>query len=86
MNGKFIPIMQHNIQTSPLYCTSISHTWCLIIYNIHSSVISYFVFYIDGYGGWDSEGCIREINSNSEVTCVCNHLTHFALITQVIIS
>ena len=48
----------------------------VIVLNVH----------VGGYGGWSSEGCIT-INSgnisngsNNEVTCLCDHLTNFAIL------
>ena len=41
----------------------------------------------DGYGGWSSDGCTTVNSSNSTdnasseyVTCMCNHLTNFAIL------
>ncbi|XP_052803933.1 adhesion G protein-coupled receptor E2-like isoform X2 [Mya arenaria] len=33
-----------------------------------------------GYGGWRTDGCSVEQDSQSHVTCSCNHLTNFAIL------
>ena len=30
--------------------------------------------------GWSGKGCQTEIKSDSQIECVCNHLTHFAVL------
>ena len=32
----------------------------------------------DGKGDWSAQGC-ETVTHNGTVTCLCNHLTHFAL-------
>ncbi|XP_022778248.1 putative adhesion G protein-coupled receptor E4P, partial [Stylophora pistillata] len=34
----------------------------------------------DHFGSWSSEGCQTRIRSDSQTECVCNHLTHFAVL------
>ena len=39
------------------------------------------LWYIDGYGGWSTKGCVTMNNStDTKVTCMCDHLTNFAIL------
>ncbi|KAH3815702.1 hypothetical protein DPMN_144233 [Dreissena polymorpha] len=35
-----------------------------------------------GYGGWLTDGCASVRSDNAKITCVCNHLTNFAIIVN----
>ncbi|KAK1795954.1 hypothetical protein P4O66_008849 [Electrophorus voltai] len=38
----------------------------------------------DGTGGWNREGCMVDLESNSNRTvCLCNHLTHFGVLMDI---
>ncbi|NWZ44745.1 AGRG6 protein, partial [Brachypodius atriceps] len=38
----------------------------------------------DGNGGWDTEGCQVDAESNeNETVCLCNHLTHFGVLMDL---
>ncbi|KFU84037.1 G-protein coupled receptor 64, partial [Chaetura pelagica] len=37
----------------------------------------------DGHGGWSSEGCIVKESRVNETVCSCNHLTSFAVLTNM---
>ena len=39
-----------------------------------------FYIYIDGCGGWSSDGCHVTSSNSTEVICECNHLTSFAIL------
>ena len=41
------------------------------------------VVFVDGYGGWSSEGCRRASAADSRVQCKCDHMTNFAIIFDV---
>lgn len=35
---------------------------------------------LDGLGGWNSSGCETQKTSSYQTSCLCNHLTHFAIL------
>ncbi|XP_011478260.1 adhesion G-protein coupled receptor G4 [Oryzias latipes] len=37
----------------------------------------------DGLGGWNSSGCETQKTSSYQTSCLCNHLTHFAILMDV---
>ncbi|XP_015268584.1 PREDICTED: adhesion G-protein coupled receptor D1-like [Gekko japonicus] len=43
-----------------------------------------FLDYSNGSGVWSNEGCVREDGDLSYSICLCNHLTNFAILMQVV--
>lgn len=46
-----------------------------------------FHFYVlcsNGTGVWSNEGCVRESGDLNYSVCLCNHLTNFAILMQVV--
>ncbi|KAM8848836.1 adhesion G-protein coupled receptor G6 isoform 2-T5 [Synchiropus picturatus] len=37
----------------------------------------------EGHGGWSSRGCVTQSASSNQTSCLCDHLTHFALLLDV---
>ncbi|KAJ8351256.1 hypothetical protein SKAU_G00227320 [Synaphobranchus kaupii] len=45
-----------------------------VYWNLHSN---------DDRGGWDTTGCERNSTALDHTTCLCNHLTHFAVLVDI---
>ncbi|XP_010076901.1 PREDICTED: probable G-protein coupled receptor 133, partial [Pterocles gutturalis] len=43
-----------------------------------------FLDYSNGTGVWSNEGCVRESGDLNYSVCLCNHLTNFAILMQVV--
>lgn len=43
-----------------------------------------YVFSSNGSGVWSNEGCIRATGELNYSICLCNHLTNFAILMQVV--
>lgn len=43
-----------------------------------------FVLCSNGTGVWSNEGCVRESGDLNYSVCLCNHLTNFAILMQVV--
>lgn len=44
----------------------------------------FFVLCSNGTGVWSNEGCVRESGDLNYSVCLCNHLTNFAILMQVV--
>jgi hypothetical protein len=51
-----------------------------IVEKNHSIICAYWKIFDNMTAQWSTEGCYLENMTNSTVTCVCNHLTHFAIL------
>ena len=49
--------------------------YCICIYTP-----SYTVYSLGGFGAWDSRNCRVLKETEEEVECGCDHLTHFAIL------
>ncbi|XP_014749535.1 PREDICTED: adhesion G-protein coupled receptor D1-like [Sturnus vulgaris] len=43
-----------------------------------------FLDYSNGTGVWSNEGCVRQGGDLNHSLCLCNHLTNFAILMQVV--
>ncbi|XP_057242862.1 adhesion G-protein coupled receptor D1-like, partial [Malurus melanocephalus] len=43
-----------------------------------------FLDYSNGTGVWSNEGCVRDSGDLNHSVCLCNHLTNFAILMQVV--
>ncbi|NWV05589.1 AGRD1 protein, partial [Ptilonorhynchus violaceus] len=84
------PKLSHNLSGSPLITIQLSHRLTPRQYsqalNASNTVHLYCAFldYSNGTGVWSNEGCVRESGDLNHSVCLCNHLTNFAILMQVV--
>ncbi|XP_030089073.2 adhesion G-protein coupled receptor D1 isoform X1 [Serinus canaria] len=84
------PQLSHNLSGSPLITIQLSHTLTPRQYsqalNKSNRVHLYCAFldYSNGSGVWSDEGCVRQGGDLNSSVCLCNHLTNFAILMQVV--
>ncbi|XP_057893112.1 adhesion G-protein coupled receptor D1 isoform X2 [Melospiza georgiana] len=85
-----LPQLSHNLSGSPLITIQLSHTLTPRQYsqalNKSNRVHLYCAFldYSNGSGVWSDEGCVRQSGDLNYSVCLCNHLTNFAILMQVV--
>ncbi|XP_059719151.1 adhesion G-protein coupled receptor D1 isoform X2 [Haemorhous mexicanus] len=85
-----LPQLSHNLSGSPLITIQLSHTLTPRQYsqalNKSNRVHLYCAFldYSNGSGVWSDEGCVRQSGDLNSSVCLCNHLTNFAILMQVV--
>ncbi|NXO68979.1 AGRD1 protein, partial [Phainopepla nitens] len=85
-----LPQLSYNLSGSPLITIQLSHTLTPRQYsqalNKSNRVHLYCAFldYSNGTGVWSNEGCVRESGDLNYSVCLCNHLTNFAILMQVV--
>nr|XP_054501917.1 adhesion G-protein coupled receptor D1 isoform X2 [Agelaius phoeniceus] len=85
-----VPQLSYNLSGSPLITIQLSHTLTPRQYsqalNKSNRVHLYCAFldYSNGTGVWSSEGCVRQSGDLNYSVCLCNHLTNFAILMQVV--
>ncbi|NXT62484.1 AGRD1 protein, partial [Chaetops frenatus] len=85
-----LPQLSYNLSGSPLITIQLSHTLTPRQYsqalNKSNRVHLYCAFldYSNGTGVWSDEGCVRESGDLNYSVCLCNHLTNFAILMQVV--
>ncbi|NWX83314.1 AGRD1 protein, partial [Nothoprocta pentlandii] len=84
------PVLSHNLSGSPLITIHLTHKLTSKQYsqavNKSNEVHLYCAFldYSNGIGVWSNEGCVRESGDLNHSVCLCNHLTNFAILMQVV--
>ncbi|XP_035392157.1 adhesion G-protein coupled receptor D1 isoform X2 [Electrophorus electricus] len=84
------PTLSVNLSTEPLIRIILTHQLNTVhqmqALNQSSKVLLYCAFldYSSKEGVWSNEGCMRTGGNLSYSVCVCNHLTNFAILMQVI--
>ncbi|NXE51880.1 AGRD1 protein, partial [Casuarius casuarius] len=84
------PTLSQNLSGSPLITIQLTHKLTPIQYsqavNKSNKVHLYCAFldYRNGTGVWSNEGCVRESGDLNYSVCLCNHLTNFAILMQVV--
>uniref|UniRef100_A0A8B9P660 Adhesion G-protein coupled receptor D1 n=1 Tax=Apteryx owenii TaxID=8824 RepID=A0A8B9P660_APTOW len=84
------PTLSHNLSGSPLITIQLTHKLTPEQYsqavNKSNKVHLYCAFldYSNGTGVWSNEGCVRESGDLNYSVCLCNHLTNFAILMQVV--
>uniref|UniRef100_A0A7M4FLS7 Adhesion G-protein coupled receptor D1 n=1 Tax=Crocodylus porosus TaxID=8502 RepID=A0A7M4FLS7_CROPO len=84
------PTLSHNLSGYPLITIQLSHKLAPWQYsqavNKSNKVYLYCAFldYSNGSGVWSNEGCVRESGDLNYSVCLCNHLTNFAILMQVV--
>ncbi|NWZ89187.1 AGRD1 protein, partial [Nesospiza acunhae] len=85
-----LPQLSYNLSGSPLITIQLSHTLTPRQYsqalNKSNGVHLYCAFldYSNGTGVWSNEGCVRQSGDLNYSVCLCNHLTNFAILMQVV--
>ncbi|NXO27481.1 AGRD1 protein, partial [Cisticola juncidis] len=85
-----VPQLSSNLSGSPLITIQLAHRLTPRQYsqalNTSNRVHLYCAFldYSNGTGVWSSEGCVRESGDLNYSVCLCNHLTNFAILMQVV--
>ncbi|NXO38124.1 AGRD1 protein, partial [Locustella ochotensis] len=84
------PQLSYNLSGSPLITIQLTHRLTPRQYsqalNKSNRVHLYCAFldYSNGTGVWSNEGCVRESGDLNYSVCLCNHLTNFAILMQVV--
>ncbi|XP_042685220.1 adhesion G-protein coupled receptor D1 isoform X2 [Centrocercus urophasianus] len=84
------PKLSHNLSGSPLITIQLTHILAPRQYSLalnkSNRVHLYCAFldYSNGTGIWSNEGCVRESGDLNYSVCLCNHLTNFAILMQVV--
>ncbi|NWU22220.1 AGRD1 protein, partial [Dyaphorophyia castanea] len=85
-----LPKLSYNLSGSPLITIQLTHKLTPRQYsqalNKSNRVHLYCAFldYSNGTGVWSNEGCVRESGDLNYSVCLCNHLTNFAILMQVV--
>ncbi|KAG9270503.1 adhesion G-protein coupled receptor D1 [Astyanax mexicanus] len=85
-----LPALSFNLSTEPLIRIVLTHQLSkeqqLQASNQSNKVFLYcgFLDYSSKEGVWSNEGCMRTGGNLSYSICVCNHLTNFAILMQVV--
>ncbi|NXQ59482.1 AGRD1 protein, partial [Anthoscopus minutus] len=85
-----LPQLSYNLSGSPLITIQLTHRLTPRQYsqalNKSNRVHLYCAFldYSNGTGVWSNEGCVRESGDLNHSVCLCNHLTNFAILMQVV--
>ncbi|NWX66845.1 AGRD1 protein, partial [Promerops cafer] len=85
-----LPRLSHELSGSPLVSIQLAHTLTPRQYsqalNKSNRVHLYCAFldYSNGTGVWSNEGCVRDSGDLNYSVCLCNHLTNFAILMQVV--
>ncbi|XP_063271671.1 adhesion G-protein coupled receptor D1 isoform X6 [Prinia subflava] len=85
-----VPQLSSNLSGSPLVTIQLAHRLTPRQYsqalNTSNRVHLYCAFldYSNGTGVWSDEGCVRESGDLNYSVCLCNHLTNFAILMQVV--
>ncbi|XP_063000143.1 adhesion G-protein coupled receptor D1 isoform X2 [Elgaria multicarinata webbii] len=84
------PMLSQNLSGSPLITIHLRHKLTPLQYsevmNQSNQVNIYCAFldYSSGSSVWSNEGCVREGGNANYSICLCNHLTNFAILMQVV--
>ncbi|XP_072374057.1 adhesion G-protein coupled receptor D1 isoform X2 [Scyliorhinus torazame] len=84
------PSLSHNLSGSPLTSITLSHKLTAAQYHSASNKTNHvylwcaFLDFSSGSAVWSNEGCIRIDGNISYSVCLCNHLTNFAILMQVV--
>uniref|UniRef100_A0A8C5F2U1 Adhesion G-protein coupled receptor D1 n=2 Tax=Gopherus evgoodei TaxID=1825980 RepID=A0A8C5F2U1_9SAUR len=84
------PTLSHNLSGSPLITIRLTHKLTPQQYsqavNESNKVNLYCAFldYSNGSAMWSNEGCVRDGGDLNYSVCLCNHLTNFAILMQVV--
>ncbi|XP_074869023.1 adhesion G-protein coupled receptor D1 isoform X2 [Carettochelys insculpta] len=84
------PTLSYNLSGYPLITIRLTHKLTPQQYsqavNESNKVILYCAFldYSNGSAKWSNEGCVRDDGDLNYSVCLCNHLTNFAILMQVV--
>uniref|UniRef100_A0A670JU74 Adhesion G-protein coupled receptor D1 n=1 Tax=Podarcis muralis TaxID=64176 RepID=A0A670JU74_PODMU len=84
------PTLSHNLSGSPLITIHLRHKLTAPQYSQvmnESNQVNFYCAFLDysnGSGVWSNEGCVRDEGDSNYSVCLCNHLTNFAILMQVV--
>ncbi|XP_053224958.1 adhesion G-protein coupled receptor D1 isoform X1 [Podarcis raffonei] len=84
------PTLSHNLSGSPLITIHFRHKLTAPQYSQvmnESNQVNFYCAFLDysnGSGVWSNEGCVRDEGDSNYSVCLCNHLTNFAILMQVV--
>ncbi|KAM5193555.1 adhesion G-protein coupled receptor D1 [Mantella aurantiaca] len=84
------PYLSPNLSGSPLITIQLTHILTPRLYieavnnSNHVHLYCAFLDFSSGSGIWSSEGCVRVEGNLNYSVCLCNHLTNFAILMQVV--
>uniref|UniRef100_A0A8D2Q4T7 Adhesion G protein-coupled receptor D1 n=1 Tax=Varanus komodoensis TaxID=61221 RepID=A0A8D2Q4T7_VARKO len=84
------PTLSLNLSGSPLITIHLRHKLTPLQYNMamnRSNQVNFYCTFMDyrsGSGIWSNEGCLREGGDLNHSVCLCNHLTNFAVLMQIV--
>nr|XP_034953730.1 adhesion G-protein coupled receptor D1 isoform X2 [Zootoca vivipara] len=84
------PTLSHNLSGSPLITIHLRHRLTAPQYSQvmnESNRVNFYCAFLDysnGSGVWSNEGCVRDEGDANYSVCLCNHLTNFAILMQVV--
>uniref|UniRef100_A0A8C5JIQ2 Adhesion G protein-coupled receptor D1 n=1 Tax=Junco hyemalis TaxID=40217 RepID=A0A8C5JIQ2_JUNHY len=84
-----LPQLSYNLSGSPLITIQLSHTLVKHVELTPSRCILAGITFgfcapSNGTGVWSDEGCVRQSGDLNYSVCLCNHLTNFAILMQVV--
>ncbi|XP_027673076.2 adhesion G-protein coupled receptor D1 isoform X2 [Chelonia mydas] len=84
------PTLSHNLSGSPLITIQLTHKltpqqYSQAVNESHKvNLYCAFLDYSNGSAMWSNEGCVRDSGDLNYSVCLCNHLTNFAILMQVV--
>ncbi|CAM4673263.1 unnamed protein product [Caretta caretta] len=84
------PTLSHNLSGSPLITIQLTHKltpqqYSRAVNESHKvNLYCAFLDYSNGSAMWSNEGCVRDSGDLNYSICLCNHLTNFAILMQVV--
>ncbi|XP_048677682.1 adhesion G-protein coupled receptor D1 isoform X2 [Caretta caretta] len=84
------PTLSHNLSGSPLITIQLTHKltpqqYSQAVNESHKvNLYCAFLDYSNGSAMWSNEGCVRDSGDLNYSICLCNHLTNFAILMQVV--
>uniref|UniRef100_A0A8C5EBB5 Adhesion G protein-coupled receptor D1 n=1 Tax=Gouania willdenowi TaxID=441366 RepID=A0A8C5EBB5_GOUWI len=80
------PTLSINLSGTPLIKIVLTHVLQDQVLNQSNEVFLYCAFldYSSNEGVWSNEGCVRSQGNMTYSECLCNHLTNFAILMQVV--
>ncbi|XP_048856226.1 adhesion G-protein coupled receptor D1 isoform X2 [Brienomyrus brachyistius] len=90
LNVEPSPALSINLSGSPLIKIVLTHFLTMQQYSLasnHSNKVFLYCAFLDystKEGIWSNQGCVRSEGNLSYSVCLCNHLTNFAILMQVV--
>uniref|UniRef100_A0A8C8A4H1 Adhesion G protein-coupled receptor D1 n=1 Tax=Oryzias sinensis TaxID=183150 RepID=A0A8C8A4H1_9TELE len=81
-----VPTLSVNLSGAPLIKIVLTHVLVGTLYIKANNIFNTLFLFISSSkeGVWSNEGCVRSEGNMSYSVCLCNHLTNFAILMQVV--